>query len=384
MKTIHEINEKIKNGTAVVATAEEIIGIAEEKGYKKAADMVDVVTTGTFGPMCSSGVFINFGHSDPPIKMQKIWLNDVPAYAGIAAVDAYIGATELSETKGMEYGGGHVIEELAAGKDVRLKAVAHGTDCYPRKEIETTINKNNVNQIYMYNPRNAYQNYPAATNSTQKTIYTYMGTLLPDFGNITYSTAGELSPLLNDPYYRTIGLGTRIFLGGGTGYVTWQGTQHNPSQARGENGVPLSLSGTIAVSGDLRGMSQRYVKGAVYDKYGISLFVGIGIPIPILDEDMLAFTAVKNSEIRTMLVDKSGKEQIEQSYSYEELQSGNVEFRGKKVKTAPMSSIYKAREIAGVLKDRIQDGSFLLTEPVEALPLENKVNKLEIRGIEEK
>jgi len=381
MKTVAEINEKIKLGKAVVVTAEEIIGIAEEKGYEEAAEMIDVVTTGTFGPMCSSGVFINFGHTSPPIKMQTVTLNDVPAYAGLAAVDAYIGATELSQSKGMEYGGGHVIEALVAGEDVTLKATAHGTDCYPRKNVETTINKNNVNQIYMYNPRNAYQNYPAATNSTDKTIYTYMGTLLPKFNNITYSTAGELSPLLNDPYYRTIGLGTKIFLGGAQGYVTWQGTQHNPEQKRGENGVPQSLAGTLAVTGDLKDMSDRYVKGAVYEKYGISLFVGIGIPIPILDAEMLKHTAVKNSEIVTALADKSGKEKLPETYTYEQLQSGSVEFRGKQVKTAPLSSISRAREIAEELKSWIEKGEFLLTEAVAPLPLKNKINKLDIREI---
>ena len=381
MKTVAEINEKIRLGKAVVVTAEEIIGIAEEKGYEEAAEMVDVVTTGTFGPMCSSGVFINFGHTSPPIKMQTVTLNDVPAYAGLAAVDAYIGATELSQSRGMEYGGGHVIEALVAGDDVTLKATAHGTDCYPRKNVETTINKNNVNQIYMYNPRNAYQNYPAATNSTEKTIYTYMGTLLPKFNNITYSTAGELSPLLNDPFYRTIGLGTKIFLGGAQGYVTWQGTQHNPEQKRGENGVPQSLAGTLAVTGDLRDMSDRYVKGAVYEKYGISLFVGIGIPIPILDAEMLKYTTVKNSEIKTALADKSGKEKLPETYTYEQLQSGSVEFRGKQVKTAPLSSISRAREIAEELKSWIEKGEFLLTEAVAPLPLKNKINKLDIREI---
>lgn len=381
MKTVAEINEKIKLGKAVVVTAEEIIGIAEEKGYEEAAEMIDVVTTGTFGPMCSSGVFINFGHSNPPIKMQTITLNDVPAYAGLAAVDAYIGATELSQSRGMEYGGGHVIEALVAGEDVTLKATAHGTDCYPRKKIETTINKSNVNQIYMYNPRNAYQNYPAATNSTEKTIYTYMGTLLPKFNNITYSTAGELSPLLNDPFYRTIGLGTKIFLGGAQGYVTWQGTQHNPEQKRGENGVPQSLSGTLAVTGDLGDMSDRYVKGAVYEKYGVSLFVGIGIPIPILDVEMLKYTAVKNSEIITALADKSGKEKLPETFTYEQLQSGSVEFRGKQVKTAPLSSISRAREIAAELKSWIENGEFLLTEAVAPLPLKNDIKKLDIREI---
>ncbi|HBN83593.1 MAG TPA: hypothetical protein DDZ89_07075, partial [Clostridiales bacterium] len=182
---MHEINEKIKAGKAIVVTAEEVIGMVEENGYKKTAETVDVVTTGTFGPMCSSGVFVNFGHSNPPIRMAKVTLNDVPAFAGLAAVDAYVGATEMSLKRGMEYGGAHVIEDFIAGKDIALHAESYGTDCYPRKEIDTYVNKDNVNQIYMFNPRNCYQNYAAATNSTGKTIYTYMGTLLPHYGNVT-------------------------------------------------------------------------------------------------------------------------------------------------------------------------------------------------------
>ena len=195
MKTIAEINERIKNRKAVVVTAEEIIDLVEEKGVKKAAQEVDVVTTGTFGPMCSSGMFINFGHPKPGIKMTRTWLNDVPAFSGLAAVDAYVGATEMSERQGMQYGGAHVIQDFIDGKDIRLYAESYGTDCYPRRDIRTTINKHNVNQAYLYNPRNCYQNYPAATNSSDKIMYTYMGTLLPGFGNVTYSTSGELARL---------------------------------------------------------------------------------------------------------------------------------------------------------------------------------------------
>jgi uncharacterized protein (DUF39 family) len=379
-KSIEEINEKIKSGKVVVATAEEIIGIVTEKGVKQAAKEVDVVTTGTFGPMCSSGVFINFGHSNPPIKMNKVWLNDVPAYAGIAAVDAYIGATELSESKGMEYGGAHVIEDLIAGKNVKLYATSYGTDCYPRKEISTYINRNNINQAFMFNPRNAYQNYPAATNSSDRILYTYMGTLLPNFGNVTYSTSGQLSPLLNDPEYRTIGIGTRVFIGGAQGYVAWEGTQHNPCQARGENGVPVSLAGTLALIGDIKDMSAEFIKAAIYERYGVSLFVGIGIPIPVLDEDMLIKTAVKDSEIFTAIVDKSGKTKIDKKVSYEELRSGSIELNGKQVPTAPLSSLKKAREIASLLKQWIAKGEFLLTNPVAPLPSSNTINTLEVRG----
>lgn len=134
-KSYAEINEKIKKGTAVVVTAEEIIDIVQEKGMEKTVSEVDVVTTGTFGTMCSSGAFLNFGHSKPRIKMNKAYLNGVPAYAGIAAVDAYIGATALPESDPDNrvypgrflYGGGHVIEDLVAGKDIKLEAFGYGT-----------------------------------------------------------------------------------------------------------------------------------------------------------------------------------------------------------------------------------------------------------------
>ena len=88
-KTYEEINNKIKNGNVVVVTAEEMIKFVEKNGPKVAAEEIDVVTTGTFGPMCSSGAFLNFGHSDPPIKFEHLWLNDVHAYHGNAAVDWY-------------------------------------------------------------------------------------------------------------------------------------------------------------------------------------------------------------------------------------------------------------------------------------------------------
>lgn len=380
-RSIEEINEKIRSGKAVVATAEEIIGIVKEKGLAETARTVDVVTTGTFGAMCSSGAFLNFGHSTPAIRMSSVWLNDVPAYAGIAAVDAYIGATELSRTQGMQYGGAHVIQDLIEGRDIALHAESYGTDCYPRREIRTTINRDNINQAMMFNPRNCYQNYPAATNSTDRVIYTYMGTLLPKFGNVTYTTSGELSPLLNDPEYRTIGIGTRIFLGGAQGYVAWEGTQHDPGQKRMPNGTPVNLAGTLSVIGDLKQMNGRYVRAAVYERYGVSLFMGIGIPIPILDEDMLEKTCVTNADIFTQLVDKSGREDLDMQVSYAQLRSGSVDIRGKTVQTAPLSSLRMAREIAGVLKDQIRTGAFELSAPVAPLPMRTtRLNRLEVRG----
>ncbi|MGQ9632459.1 MAG: homocysteine biosynthesis protein [bacterium] len=380
-KTYAEINEKIRRGQAVVVTAEEMIDIVEEKGVAKAAREVDVVTTGTFAPMCSSGAFLNLGHSNPRMKIQKAWLNGVNAYAGLAAVDIYIGATECPEGDPLnsdhpgdfKYGGGHVIEDLVSGKDVKLTAIAYGTDCYPRRELETWINIKDLNQAVLMNPRNAYQNYNVAVNKSNRTIYTYMGTLKPNFGNANYCSAGQLSPLLNDPYYKTIGIGTRIFLGGAQGYVCWEGTQHNPTVPRGSNGVVKAGAGTLAVIGDLKKMSPDWLKGASFRGYGATLIVGIGIPIPILDEEMARYTAVKDSEIFAPIVDYSEdypncKPSPYGEVSYAELKSGHITINGKRVPTASLSSYFKAREIAEILKEWIKRGEFFLTEPLQLLP----------------
>ena len=116
-----------------------------------------------------------------------------------------------------------------AGRSVTLEAWGKGTDDYPRRHIRSHVTLDDINEAILYNPRNCYQNYNAATNSSERMLHTYMGTLLPKLRNVSYSTAGELSPLLNDPTCRTIGMGTRIFLCGARGYVSWQGTQFNTS-----------------------------------------------------------------------------------------------------------------------------------------------------------
>jgi uncharacterized protein (DUF39 family) len=388
-KTIAEINDKIKKGKAVVVTAAEMIDIVAEKGVRKASQEIDVVTTGTFGPMCSSGAFINIGHSNPRIKLGggTCYLDDVPAYCGLAAVDVYIGATACAESdprnrktngSSREYsqfkkGGAHVIQKFVAGEDVRLVATAYGTDCYPRQELKTMINIKDVNEAILFNPRNAYQNYNVAVNTSDKTIYTYMGVLRPHIANANYCSAGQLSPLLNDPYYRTIGIGTKLFLGGGIGYVAWNGTQHNPTVARNEKGIPTGGAGTLSLIGDLKQMKPEWLVGVSFHGYGTTLNVGIGIPIPVLDEDIARFTAVKDEDITAPIVDYAtnypncinkplGK------VSYADLKSGKITVNDKVVPTASLSSYSKAVEIAGELKQWIESGKFLLTEQVAPIP----------------
>lgn len=360
-KTVEEINRKILNKTVRVVTADEMPAIVEEMGAERAAAEVDVVTTGTFGAMCSSGVWLNFGHSDPPIKMTRVWLNDVEAYAGAAAVDAYLGVTQTSETLGMEYAGAHVIEDLLQGRPVVLRAVSYGSDCYPRKELLSEITLADLNQAVMCNPRNAYQRYNAAANSGERVLQTYMGKLLPGCANVNFSGAGELSPLMNDPDYETLGIGTRIFLGGGIGYITGSGTQHNPE----------AQFATLMVQGDLKQMSAEFLKAALFHGYGSSMYIGIGIPIPVLHAGIARKTAVRDRDIETDVMDysvPSRSRPLLGRFNYEQLKSGSVRIGAREVPAAPLGSYRMSRQVATTLKQWIEQGSFTLSEPVARLP----------------
>jgi len=392
MKTYEEINEKIAAGKAVVLTADEIIDYVDKKGLAEAAKEVDVVTTATFGPMCSSGCFLNFGHSTPKIRITEAWLDDVPVYSGLAAVDVFLGATQLryNDPDNLYYpgefrfGGGHVIEKLVAGEKVQLFALSYGTDDYPRREVRTWFDINDLNQAIMVNPRNCYQNYNVAVNTSQKDIYTYLGHLKPDMKNMSYSSAAQLSPLLNDPFYMTIGIGSRVWLAGAHGHVYAEGTQHAPTCERTPNGVPMEGAGTLALTGDMKRMRPEFVRGVSLRGYGVSLALGVGIPIPVLNETILEYTTVRDREILASVIDYScdypeNNGKVLGYINYEELKSGEVDFMGKRIKVGSMSSYAKALEIAEILKAEIADGRFLLSSPIAPLPREQKTRPMAIK-----
>ena len=257
-----------------------------------------------------------------------------------------------------------------SGKPVRLRAEGYGTDCYPPTGVWKRPSPSPTFPTPCCATRaNAYQNYNCAVNLSDKTLYTYMGTLKPRVGNANYSTSGQLSPLLNDPYYRTLGLGTRIFLGGAQGYIAWPGSQHNPNAPRLSNGVPRSPAGTLMVIGDLKQMLPRWLIGVSMQGYGCSLSVGLGIPIPVLDEEMAFFTGISDEDIVTQVKDYSGSRPDSMGeVTYAQLRSGTITIEEKEIPTVPLSSYVRAREIAGILKEWIQKGSFFLGEPQHLLP----------------
>ncbi|MEY3297998.1 MAG: hypothetical protein RLZZ597_1258 [Cyanobacteriota bacterium] len=383
MRTIDTINEKIRAGQVVVYTAEDFKALAQEQGIAAAAEAVDVVVTGTFEPMESAGAMINLGHTDPPIKLLECYLDGVPAYAGFGAVDLYLGASQpvavsrlaegMESEEAREHGGGHVIADLVAGRTVHLQATGHATDCYPRASLETTITRDTINQFYLFNPRGLYQNFIVGVNGGDRPLSTYLGPLQPRLGNAVYANPGAISPLLNDPDLATLGIGTRIFLGGGVGYIAWEGTQHFPLQRRLPNHTPIGPAATVALVGDAKTMDARWVRGCYFKGYGPSLMIGVGVPIPILNEQVAAYCAVQDKDIVAPVMDFSIPRRVRPTFglvSYAQLKSGAITIEGQSVRTAPLASVYLARQVQQELKQWIETGAFELAAPVAALPMD--------------
>ncbi|MCM1982268.1 homocysteine biosynthesis protein [Lyngbya confervoides] len=381
MRTWDEINDKIAHQQATIWTLEELKAKVADLGIRDCAKQVDVLVAGTFEPMESSGAILNLGQTDPPIKIRQCWIDNVAAYAGFGPVDLYLGAAHptdspngldpLETEEHRERGGGHVIEDLIAGKTLPLKALGQVTDCYPRPKLETTISKDTINQFYLFNPRNLYQNFIVGVNGGDRPLATHLGPLLPQLGNAVYSNLGALSPLLNDPHLRLIGIGSRIFLGGAAGYVTWEGTQHFPLQKRLANQTPIGPAATLALIGDAKHMSTHWVRGCFFPQYGPSLMLGIGIPFPVLDEAVIEACAVSDQDLVAPVIDFSIPRRIRPSFglvTYEQLKQGHIILENRRVRTAPLASLYLARQVAETFKQQIQRGDFLLSPPVAPLP----------------
>lgn len=379
MASIAQINEKIRQGKVTVWTITEAKALIAEMGIVQAAKTVDVITTGTFEPMEGSGAILNLGHTDPPIKISECYLDGVLAYSGFGAVDLYLGAGQMAiptrEGEAEERGGGHVIADLIADRPVSLTATGQVTDCYPRASLDTTITRDRINQFYLFNPRNLYQNFIVGVNGGDRPLSTYLGPLQPRLGNAVYANSGALSPLLCDPDLETLGIGSRILLGGGEGYIAWEGTQHFPLQRRLPNRAPIGPAATVALIGDAKGMDAHWVRGCYFKGYGPSLMLGVGVPIPILNEEVLARCAVRDEDLVAPIVDFSIPRRVRPTFgsvSYAQLKSGKITLEGKSVRTAPLSSLYLAQQVALDLKQRLEAGEFELTAPVSPLPKDTR------------
>jgi hypothetical protein len=118
-------------------------------------------------------MFMNLGHSKPRIKIgggnailttSRILRDRRRGYLSRRYLHPGQRPEEHRLSRRLQIWRGHVIEEFVSGNP-QARSDTYGTDCYPRKRIEDYINKETVNEAYIYSPRNSYQNYNVGSTS---------------------------------------------------------------------------------------------------------------------------------------------------------------------------------------------------------------------------
>ena len=104
--------------------------------------------------------------------------------------------------------------------------------------------------------------------------------------------------------------------------------------------------------------------------YGVTLYMGVGVPIPVIDLDVVRSTSVRDEDITVDIIDygvPSRNRPSLRKVSYAELRSGKVEINGDEVRTSSLSSMRKAKEVAISLKEWVEQGKIEMTLPTRKI-----------------
>jgi putative methanogenesis marker 16 metalloprotein len=282
-RTIDEINAKLKAQEAIVVTADEFKQMVRKS---EPLEQVDVVTTATMGIMSGTAALfcIPFAERGKHEKARKAWLNGVPAYPGpcpnerLGVVDLILYGTDHAD---QGYGGGHILRELVAGKEITLQI-----ETKEGERVETSFRLNDLEFARIIGTRIGFKNYMAMVNSQDDAVKTIFS-VEPLRGGLSEASVcgcGEINPLQNDPELKTMGMGTRILVNGGIGYIVGSGTR---SSAKKPN---------ISIVADMKGMDPRFM-GGFKTSAGPECLTSIAIPIPVLNHDVLENLKVLDEDI---------------------------------------------------------------------------------------
>ncbi|HOB60251.1 MAG TPA: methanogenesis marker 16 metalloprotein [Methanoregulaceae archaeon] len=294
MKSIDEINHKISLGEAAVLTAAELKRQVADGEHLTVSD-VDVVTTATFGIMSGTLALLHIPVSDPGTfhHAEKAWLNGVPAIPGpcpnerLGLVDLVVFGTSQAN---QSYGGGHLFRDLVEGKEVEVIVETSG------RQISRNVTLAEVGLARIVTTRSAYKNYLALVNRNQgaeRTIFSVKGISGP-CREVSVSGCGDINPLQNDPQGRVIGVGSRVLLNGGTGYIMGPGTRSTQEHPN------------IAACADMKRMVPEMMGGFVTSD-GPECITSLGAAIPVLDDAILDSILVTNAGIPLPIADIEGR-----------------------------------------------------------------------------
>ncbi len=300
IRSIEEINHKIANGEATVLTAEEVSQLVR-KGKEPKAEDIDVITPGTCGIMSGTAAVFHFKVSEPGKfkKAKKIFLNGVPGFPGpcpnewLGSVDLIVYGTAKS-IYDEDYGGGFLFKDIVSGRDIKIEMKST-----EGKIIKATANIDDMSTAKMIGTRLAFKNYTAFVNPSKEAISSIFHAIDMEgpYRGISFSGCGELNPLQNDPLMKTICVGSRVLLNGAGGIVIGHGTRSTKEKPN------------LMIAADMHNMDPHYL-GGFKTAAGPEIFNSVAVAIPVLNDEILKRTFIKNEDIKLPIADIRGRHKI--------------------------------------------------------------------------
>ncbi|KAF5088994.1 Homocysteine biosynthesis enzyme, sulfur-incorporation [anaerobic digester metagenome] len=300
IRTIEEINKKIESGDATVLTAEEISQLVRD-GEEPRAEDVDVVTTGTCGIMSGTAAVLHVPVADPGAfkKAKSVLLNGVPGFPGpcpnewLGSVDMIVYGTNHSIYND-GYGGGFLFKDLVGGKEIKIEV-----ESIDGEKFESTVTMDDLGAAQMIGTRLAFKNYNSFVNPTTEAVSSIFNAI--DMGGpfkgFTFSGCGELNPLQNDPFMKTICAGSKVLLNGAEGLVIGKGTR---SSAEKPN---------MMITADMKNMDPHYL-GGFKTGAGPEVFDSVAAAIPVLSEGIFKETFIENKDVKLPVTDIRGRHSV--------------------------------------------------------------------------
>jgi L-aspartate semialdehyde sulfurtransferase len=305
-KNIHEINQKIKKGEATILTAEEVTRLVMDGEEPKVED-VDVVTTGTCGIMSGTAAIFHLPVGEPGSfkKARNISLNGVPGFPGpcpnewLGSVDLMIYGTSHSITD-PQYGGGFLFKDLLRGEEIEIKV-----EDIEGNIIKSTVTLNDFGIAQMIGTRFAFKNYTAFINPGPESVSSIFNAVDME-GNlkgISFSGCGELNPLQNDPQLNSIHKGTRLLINNSEGLFIGPGTRSSPEKPN------------MMITADMKDMDPHYL-GGFRTGAGPEVYNSVATAIPIMDDEIIQKTFIKNEDIPLPIADIRGRHSVLSQTNY--------------------------------------------------------------------
>lgn len=232
-RSFSEIQRRVKQGNAVVLTSQEVCDLVALGDASRLMD-VDVVTTATRAVMSGTYAVFSFRVAEPGafLRAERVWINGVPAQAGpcpnenLGVVDLIVFGTARSRDR-RDWGGGHLFRDL-----VERKIALVEVETNDEKIFQVEVGLDEMPFARLMGSRHAFMNYSAFVNPGEDPLSTIFHARLfePHCLGATFSGCGQINPVKNDPLLETIGVGTRILLNGAEGFVIGTGTRSSPQR----------------------------------------------------------------------------------------------------------------------------------------------------------